>query len=83
MVYAPLIPVLDLSKLVCGLVMIIAATFSLIKIRYGSKNVFAYVLMWFTELLGFAFIGQASTEAFRNPVTGYANQYAYRTPYYL
>jgi hypothetical protein len=57
MVYYPLIPILDVSKLVCGLLMIIAATFSLIKIRNGSKNVFAFALMWFTELLGLAFIG--------------------------
>ena len=48
--------------------MIIAASFTIWKISIGSKNVFAYVLMYFTVLLGIVYIGLALSDAFRREV---------------
>ncbi len=69
--------------------MIIPACFALKKVREGSKNTFAYVLLGFTILLGIAYVGEAFTDAYRKEVflpdgTNYLyNLYAYETCYYL
>jgi hypothetical protein len=68
MVYNPLYKSGDLSRLVPGIVMIIAASFTIWKISIGSKNVFAYVLMYFTVLIGIVYIGLALSDAFRREV---------------
>ena len=57
MVFDPYYKYLDLSRLVSGIIMIIAASLTIKKIGEGSSNVFAYVLMCFTMLLGIAYVG--------------------------
>ncbi len=57
MVYYPVEPVWDLFQLICGALMIIPASFAIKKVREGSKNQFAYVLLSFTVLLGTAYVG--------------------------
>jgi heme/copper-type cytochrome/quinol oxidase subunit 3 len=37
--------------------MIIAASFAIKKVREGAKNMFAYVLLSLTVLLGIAYVG--------------------------
>ena len=62
--------------------MIISAIVVVIKVRSGSKNIFAYTLMSFNALLGIGYIGNAFDDAFRrekvfNGVTYYvASLYA-------
>ena len=56
-VYFPFSPIRDLIRLICGVLMIIAACFALKKVSDGSKNRFAYTLLVFTVLLGFAYVG--------------------------
>ena len=58
----------DLSCLISGIIMIVAASFSIKKISEGSKNVFAYVLMCFTVLLGLAYIAEVVNDAFTREV---------------
>ncbi len=48
--------------------MIISASFAVKKVTEGSKNMFAYVLLSFTVLLGIAYVGKALSEAFRREV---------------
>ena len=57
MVYYPVYKWTDLSSLISGIVMIVAASLATKKIKEGSRNAFAYVLMCFTVLLGIAYIG--------------------------
>jgi len=45
-------PIYDWSRLSVGIILVIAATFAIIKITYGSKNKFAYLILSFTELYG-------------------------------
>jgi hypothetical protein len=57
MVYHPFSPIEDLCRLICGALMIISGSFAVKKVSEGSKNMFAYVLLSFTVLLGIAYIG--------------------------
>jgi len=57
MVYHPLLPIEDLSELICGVLMITAASYAIKKVTEGSKNMFAYALLSFTVLLGIAYVG--------------------------
>ena len=66
--FSPFYPRKDLSLVVCGSVMIIAAIFVLRKVYKGSKNQFAYTLMSLTIIIGFSNICQAFCEAFRKAV---------------
>ena len=68
MVFKPYKPVWCLNQLISGTVMLIAATVVILKIHFGSKNQFAYVLMLFTVLFGIAFVGLALVKAFRREV---------------
>jgi hypothetical protein len=81
MAYHPEFPYEDLSDLVSGVVMIIAATFTIWKISKGSKNVFAYVLMSFTLLLGIAYLGLAFCDVFRYEVQLTDGVYYFRSIY--
>ena len=69
--------------------MILSATFAIKKVAEGSKNVFAFVLLSFTVLLGIAYVGKAFTEAFRKEVVlpnrtiHHVNEYAFQTNLYL
>jgi len=54
MVYKPIYPLVSLLLLISSSVMIIAALAVICKIYDGSKNLFAYVLMFFTAWLGIA-----------------------------
>ncbi len=65
LVYSPYFPILDLVYVICGVLMIVAASYAIKKVREGSKNKFAYVLLGFTFLLGISYVGGAFTEAFR------------------
>lgn len=84
MVFKPSFRIKDLTDVVCGSVMLISATVVIKKIRDGSKNTFAYVLMSLTVLIGSAYVGYAIDDAFRyefrlpntdKPVY-FANEYA-------
>ncbi len=44
--------------------MIVAAYYAIKKVREGSKNKFAYVLLGFTFLLGISYLGSALADAF-------------------
>ncbi len=66
--YYPFLPLKDLCQLICGTLMILSATFSIKKVSEGSKNVFAYVLMCFTVLLGLAYIAEVVNDAFTREV---------------
>ena len=57
MVYHPYLPVRDSDRLICGVLMIIAASFAIKKVREGAKNMFACVLLSLTVLLGIAYVG--------------------------
>jgi len=57
MVYHPFFPIIDFTMLISGVLMIIPACFALKKVREGSKNMFAYVLLSFTILLGISYVG--------------------------
>ncbi len=50
-------PIVDLIELICGALMITSASFAVKKVSEGSKNMFAYVLLSFTVLLGIANVG--------------------------
>jgi hypothetical protein len=71
LVYYPLYPILDLTFLIFGAIMIVAASYAVKKVREGSKNKFAYVLLGFTLLLAITYIGYAFTEAFKIKVFSY------------
>ena len=66
--YHPTYKYVALSGLVSGVIMILAASLTTWKISKGSKNVFAYVLMCFTVLLGVANVGIAFSFAFTREV---------------
>ena len=68
MVYRPELPILDLSNLVSGSVMITSAVVVIIKVSQGSKNKFAYVLLSLTVVMGISKIGFAFIEAYRMQV---------------
>ena len=68
MVFKPIYPNMCLTQLISGSVMIIAAAAVIWKVRNGSRNLFAYVLMFFTTLLGIAYIGLSASKAFRREV---------------
>jgi hypothetical protein len=57
MVYYPFFPIRDLCELICGVIMIISASFAVKKVSEGSKNMFAYVLLSFSVLLGITYVG--------------------------
>ncbi len=65
LVYHPFNPILDLVYVISGVLMIVAAFYATKKVREGSKNKFAYVLLGFTLLLGISYVGYAFTDAFR------------------
>jgi hypothetical protein len=89
MVYYPFFPVLDLFQLICGVMMIIPASFAIKKVSEGSNNQFAYVLLSFTVLLGIAYVGMSFCEAFRREVFlpdrtyHFSSEYAFGTFYYF
>jgi hypothetical protein len=68
MVYHPFEPLLDLFQLICGFLMITSACFAVKKVSEGSKNMFAYVLLNFTVLLGISYVGSAFCESFKREV---------------
>ena len=68
MVFNPVYPVWDLSMLISGTFMVIFAAVTAVKIYHGSKNTFAYILVLNTALLGIAYLGFMSSEAFRREV---------------
>ena len=68
MAYYPFFPVLYLFKLICGVMMIIPASFAIKRVSEGSKNQFDYVLLSFTVLLGIAYVGMSFCEAFRREI---------------
>ena len=83
-------PIYDWSRLSVGIILIIAATLAIIKITFGSKNKFAYLILSFTELYGIYYMGLALTEAYRHqediPNKGeiyVVNNLAYQTVHYL
>jgi hypothetical protein len=69
--------------------MIISASFAVKKVSEVSKNMFAFVLLSFTMLLGIAYVGKALSEAFRHEVVlpdrphYFTNYYASETFNYL
>ena len=63
-VFYPYTPFIDLSDLVAGTVMILAASIVIHRIYKNSKNTFAYTLMVFTLTMGVSNIGFACTDAF-------------------
>jgi hypothetical protein len=65
LVYDPYAPILDFIYLVCGVLMIVAASYAIKKVRQGSKNKFAYVLLGFTFLLAITYIGLVFEDAFK------------------
>ena len=67
-VFHPYSKIGDLSQLVTGTVMIIAASVVIYRIHKKSKNTFAYTLMGLTVTIGFSIIGFAFTDAFRKEV---------------
>ncbi len=71
-----------LSQLISGSVMIVAAAAVIWKVHNGSRNLFAYVLMFFTTLLGIAYIGLSSSKAFRREVV-LPNETKYFVNYYV
>jgi hypothetical protein len=58
--------------------MIISAIIVILKVRGGSKNVFAYVLMSFNALLGISYMGNSFDEAYRRLVV--VNGTTYKVP---
>ncbi len=54
----------ELFYLICGVLMIVAASYAIKKVREGSKNKFAYVLLGFTFLIGISYVGKAFYYAF-------------------
>ena len=64
-VFDPYHPLRDMSELVSGTVMIIAASVVTHRIYNKSKNIFAYTLMGLTVTIGVVNIGIPLTEAFR------------------
>ena len=64
MVYHPTKPIFDVCDLISGVLMIVSASVAMKKIREGSKNRFAYVLLSFTVLLGLSYVGITSSEVF-------------------
>jgi uncharacterized membrane protein HdeD (DUF308 family) len=82
-------PLQDLSLLISGSVMVIAAILVIYKVYNVSKNTFAYTLMSLTIILGISNIGVAVTEAMRKEVMVqgrphyFFNQYFYFTCNYL
>ena len=68
MVFHPLFPILDLLQLIDGVLMIILAFFAIKKVRDGSKNTFAYVILSFTVLLGISYLGESLNDTFRKAV---------------
>jgi hypothetical protein len=89
MAYHPFFPIQDLFQLICGVLMIIPACFAFKKVSKSSKNIFAYVLLGFTVLLGIAYVGTAFCEAFRREVIlpdrphYFANEYTSQIFFYL
>jgi CDP-diglyceride synthetase len=69
LVFHPFSPLKDLSELVAGTVMIVAASTVIHRIYSKSKNPFAYTLMGLTVTMGIANVGLAFDEAFRREVT--------------
>ena len=69
--------------------MIIPASYAAKKVNEGSKNMFAYVLLSFTLLLGVSYLGLSFFEAFRRelvlPARTYysASQYGLQISLYL
>ena len=61
--------------------MLTASLIVIFKIYRGSKHRFAYILMSFTAILGFAYIGLAFNEAFRKKLI-LANKTYYAESYY-
>ena len=68
MVYHPFYPIEAFCFLISGVLMIISGSFAVKKVSEGSKNMFAYILLGFTVILGIAYIGLAFCEAFRREV---------------
>ena len=69
--YDPYYPTLVLFFLICGVLMIVAASYAIKKVWEGSKNKFAYVLLAFTFLLGISYSGLAFAYAFEIKGTYY------------
>ncbi len=57
MVFHPFFPLKNLCELICGVLMIKAASYAVNLVRDGSKNKFAYALFSFTYLLGTSYVG--------------------------
>ena len=57
MVFHPFFPLKNLCELICGVLMIKAASYAVNVVRDGSKNKFAYALFSFTFLLGTSYVG--------------------------
>ena len=83
MVFNPIYPFLSLSGFTSGCVMVFAALAVIFKVHYGSKNKFAYTLMFFTAWLGTAWIGLSSTKAFRREVVMPDGTTKYFINYYI
>ena len=85
MVYYPFFPVSDYIQLACGVLMIIPAFYAVKKVSEGSKNMFAYVLLSFTVLLGISYVGLSFDDMFRREVVlpdrthYFGNMYALKT----
>lgn len=47
MYYAPVTPAFDWTDLIIGVILLVAATATIIKIYKGSKSTFAYALLFF------------------------------------
>ena len=50
--HAPGFQIYSYTLLVCGLVLIAAAVYTLRRIYHGSKSTFAYTIIFFTAFLG-------------------------------
>ena len=68
-VFKPNYPLLDLSEFLAGSLMLIFSLLVTLKINRGSKNYFAFTLMFFTAAYGVGFISIALEEALRKEVT--------------
>ena len=75
LVYYPSFPFLALIYLINGVLMIVAASYAIKKVREGSKNKFAYVLLAFTFLLAISYVGKAFAYAFNIKGTVYLDWY--------
>jgi hypothetical protein len=58
----------DLCRLIFGVLMILSASFAIKKVREGSKNKFAFVLLSFTVITGISYIGLSLNDAFKRKV---------------